>query len=152
MAALAGTDALKMNKETKNKLSKALSGKKKSKEHIEKLKKTKLQYKITKKQIQDAQKLFPYAKDVAKYLGIDFNTYKRIAIEKGCYKIVSLSNRNKSICSKKIIATNIKTEKSIEFNSIADASKKLSIAATNIVSVCKGKYKQCNGYYFTYVK
>jgi len=152
MASLKGSDKLKMSEEAKNKLSKALSGKKKSKEHIENLKKTKLKYKITKKQIQEAQKLYPYAKDVANYLGIDFNTYKRIATEKGCYKSVSLSDRNKNICSKKIIAKNIKTEKIIEFNSIADASKKLNIAATNIVSVCKGKYKQCNGYYFEYKK
>lgn len=150
MAALAGTDRLKMSEEAKNKISNALSKKPKTKEHIEKLKKTKLKYKITKKQIQEAQKLYPYAKDVAKHLGMDFHTYKRIAEEKGCYKSVSLSNRNKNICSKKIIATNLKTEKSFEFNSIADASKKLNVAATNIVAVCKGRYKQCKGFYFEY--
>lgn len=139
-----------MSEEAKEKISKALSDKPKSKEHIEKLKKTKLKYKITKKQIIDAQKLFPYAKDVANHLGIDVHTYKRIAMEKNCYKKVSLSERNKKVCSTKIIAKNIETQKVIEFNSIADASRKLNIVPNNICAVCKGKYKQAKGWIFQY--
>lgn len=152
MASLAGSDRLKMSDEAKQKISDFQRNKPKTKEHIDKIKKTKLKYKITKKEIVEAQKLYTYAKDIANHLGIDFNTYKRIAIEKGCYKKVSLSQRNRNICSTKIIATNIKTEKSYKFNSMADASKKLEIPATNICAVCKGKYKQAKGWSFQYEK
>ena len=38
------------------------------------------------------------------------------------------------------------------YESLGDAARKLKISKTNISSVLKGKYKQCNGYTFCYVE
>lgn len=151
MASLIGDDRLKMSDEAKKKLSKALSNKPKTKYHIASLKKTKLRYKISKEQILEAQIGTTTAQQVADKLGIDFHTYKAVATYHKVYKKQSLSERNKLISSKPVLCWTYDTEKYIgEYYSVAEAARQLNVAGTNIISVCKGKYKQCKGYYFEY--
>ena len=153
MASLKGDERLKMSEEAKKEISKRLKGKPKSKSHIENLKNKKLKFKITKEQILEAQIGTTTAKEVADKLDISFNTYKAVATYHKVYKKQSLSERNKDISSKPVLCWTYDTEKYIgEYYSISEAARELNIAATNIISVCKGKYKQCNGYYFEYKK
>jgi hypothetical protein len=141
----------KMSNESKNKLSKALSNKPKSKSHIATLKKTKLRYKISKEQILQAQIGTTTAQQVADKLGITFNTYKAVATYHKVYKKQSLSQRNKDISSKPVLCWTYDTEKYIgEYYSVSEAARQLNVASPNIISVCKGLYKQCKGYYFEY--
>jgi hypothetical protein len=157
MANLKGSDSLKMSDEAKKKISEASKGKPKSKIHIESLKKTKLKFKITKEDILKAEndvlleKGVITAKEVSKKLNIDFHTFKGIAEYHGVYKSQKLPDRNMQNCSVSVLAYHCKTMKFIkEFTSIADAARELGVGGSNIVNVCKGKYKQCNGYYFEY--
>jgi hypothetical protein len=151
MASLRGDDRLKMSDEARKEISKRLKGKPKSKSHIQSLKKTKLKYKISKEQILEAQIGTTTAKEVADKLGIDFHTYKAVATYHKVYKKQSLSERNKDISSKAVLCWEYDTEKYIgEYYSVAEAARQLDVAGPNIISVCKGKYKQCKGYYFEY--
>jgi hypothetical protein len=153
MASLKGTDTLKMSDEAKDEISKRLKGKPKTKSHIDKLKKTKLKYKISKEQILEAQIGTTTANEVANKLGIDSHTYKAVATYHNVFKKQSLSERNKLISSKPILCWVYGSEEFVgEYYSVSEAARQLNVAGTNIISVCKGKYKQCKGYYFEYKK
>lgn len=153
MASLKGSDKLKMSDEAKKEISKRLKGKPKSKSHIDKLKKTKLRYKITKEQILEAQIGTTTAKEVADKLGIDGHTYKAIATYHKVYKKQSLAERNKQISSVPILCYEYDSMKFLrEYNSVSDAARDLNLFSTNISTVCRGKYKQYKGYYFEYKK
>jgi hypothetical protein len=139
----------KLSNDTKNKISKALSNKSKSNEHIQKLKKTKLQYKITKKQILDIQKECNTAKEVANKLGIDFNTYKRIAEIHGVYKMLSLSERNKLNADIVDVWEYNPSKKDNRGKYIGRITKPEARKKYNIHNMNKffdGTYKQVNGY------
>lgn len=154
MASLKGDERLKMSDEAKKAISKRMKGKPKTKSHKQSLKQSKLKFKITKKQILEAQKDTKTAKEVADKFGIDIHTYKAIAEYHGVYKKLSLAERNKQNCSLPVLVYYYNTMEFIaEYPSIAEAQRNLKLkGASNIVSVCKGKYKQYNGYYFEYKK
>ena len=57
--------------------------------------------------------------------------------------------RNERI-SKSIIATNLKTDESTDFNSGKECARQLGLSPGNITNVLKGRYKQTGGYTFKY--
>ena len=151
MANLKGSDSLKMSDDSKKKMSESKKNKPLSEQHKESLKNSKLKFKITKEEILEAQSLFKTAKDVASYLKIDTHTYKNICEHHNIYKKLSLSERNKQISSVPILCYDYKTGEFIkEYNSISEAGRDLNLFNPNIVSVCKGKYKQYKGWTFEY--
>ena len=56
----------------------------------------------------------------------------------------------KSKNSKAVIKYNINNQFVEEYSSVADASRQNNVSAGNIVSVCKGRYKQIKGYIYAY--
>lgn len=70
--------------------------------------------------------------------------YKNEYDEKENYKLIY---KTKAI---KVLQLDKNNNKLNEFNSITEASKKLNISDSNIISCCKGKRKTASGYKFTY--
>lgn len=144
-----------VDKTTREKLSKALSGKPKSKSHIEKLKTTKLKYKITKEQILEAQIGTNFAKEVADKLGIDGHTYKDIATYHGVYD--KKRDGNRLAQSKSTIhvwyydktKSDSKGEWFGSFISKSQAAEACGIKMRiGITKVIKGEFKQMGGFFF----
>ena len=138
-----------IKKETRIKLSNSLSNKTKSIEHREALIKTKLRFKISKKEILNAQKNTKTAKQVAKKLDIDFHTYKAIAEYHKVYKKLSLSDRNKQSADIIDIWKFEPTKKLNRGKYIGRVTKPIARSKYGIKNMNKffdGTYKKVNGY------
>jgi len=147
----------KLSDDSKQKISQKRKGMVFSKEHSDNLKKQKLIHKIKIEDILEAQNKFVTAKEVASYLGITFNTYKRIATELGVYKKLSLAERN-NLNGCKIHAWKYDSTKEDGkgeyvgvWNSRESAAKELKIAAIS-KSAIDGTFKQLKGYVFRNTK
>jgi hypothetical protein len=124
-------------------ISKAHTGKKLSKETIQKLreKKTLFGTKDAWNKGKTGYKTKPHSEET-----------KNKMREKALGKVIS-DNQKKIVSDKlsvAIIATNLKTGKKKEYKSTKEAKEKLGL--TGILHVLKGRSKQCGGYYFEYKK
>ena len=127
----------------KSNISKAHTGKKLSKETIQKLreKKTLFGTKDAWNKGKTGYKTKPHSEET-----------KRKMREKALGKVITKVQREKlsNIFSVPIIATNLKSGKTKQYKSTKEAKEKLGL--TGILHVLKGRTKQCGGYYFEYKK
>jgi len=147
-------------KEGRLKLSELKKNQKFSKKHRESLKKSKLKHKITKEQILEAQSKHQFGKDIAKELGVAFNTYKSIAEHHGVYKTLGEHNTGRINAMKTAKPIKVwkynKETKSVgefvgQFESVSDANRQLG-TTSGLKKVADGIYKQAKGYYGEWVK
>ena len=151
----------KPSKEARKKLSDLGKQRKVTQEHKENLVKSKLRYKISKEQLLKAQSKHRFGKDIAKELGITFNTYKSIAEFHGVYKSLGEKNMgrvNGLKTSKPVLVwkynkdTKSKGEFVGEWESGQQCSKDLGITRNSITLVCNKIHKQSKGYYIEWKK
>lgn len=156
-----GGSVSKLTPEGRKKLSNLKKNTKFTKSHKEALKKSKLKYKISKQQILDAQSKYEFNKDIAKELGITFNTYKSIATHHGVYKSLGENNMGRINGMKTAKPIKVwkwnKETKTIgefvgEFESVSSANKILGTTGNALKYVAKGKYSQAKGYYAEWIK
>lgn len=148
------------SKEARKKLSELKKKTKFTESHKKALKKSKLKYKITKKQILDVQSKYEFVNQMAKELGITVNTFKSIAKFHGVYKSHKMEdmgriNGMKTAKPIKVWKWN-KEEKCKgdfigEFESCVEANRHLGTTGSALRYVADGKYNQAKGYYAEWV-